>query len=69
MKEESPYMRRAEAAAYLRCSVDTVDRDAVRLGWAVFKRQRIILLRRTDVIRSVKLHAKEREGDGQARAT
>jgi excisionase family DNA binding protein len=58
MKPPSPYMTRAEAAEYLRCSMDTVDRMAVRQGWAVFKRQRSILLRRADVIRSVKLRTK-----------
>ncbi len=61
MKQESPYMTRGEAAEYLRFSVDTVDRMAVKRGWAVFKLNRRILFRRVDVTRAVKLRTKPSE--------
>ena len=61
MKQESPYMNRGEAAEYLRISMDTVDRMAVKRGWAVFKLNRRILLLRVDVIRAVKLRTKPSE--------
>ncbi len=54
-------MTRGEAAEYLRFSVDTVDRMAVKRGWAVFKLNRRILFRRVDVTRAVKLRTKPSE--------
>lgn len=59
-------MTRREAAEYLRVSMCTVDRMAMRRGWAVFKLDRRILVRRRDVIRSVKLHAKASEDNESA---
>ena len=46
---ESPFMTRKEAAAYLRCSVETVDRRAIKYAWPYVRDGVRILFYRTDV--------------------
>lgn len=59
MKPESPFMTRAEAAEWLRVSIETVDREAIRRGWRTYMRGRYVLLNREDVEASVKPKNKE----------
>lgn len=54
MKLESPFMTRMEAAEWLRVTVETVDREAVRRQWRTYMRGRFVLLNREDVEASVK---------------
>ena len=54
-------MTRAEAADWLRCSVETVDREIVRHGWKIFLHRRRVLVSREDVEALVK--PKERKSN------
>ena len=47
---ESPFMTRKEAAAYLRCSVYTVDRRAVSNAWPYVMDGLRVLFYREDVV-------------------
>ena len=45
---QSPYMTRAEAGDYLRCSIGTVDRNCIKYKWRVSKTGagRILILKK-----------------------
>lgn len=51
---ESPYMTRREAADFLRCSVETVDRRAIARGWRYDLDGLRVLFYREDVEASLK---------------
>lgn len=46
---ESPYMTRREAADFLRCSVETVDRRAIERGWRYDRDGLRVLFYREDI--------------------
>ena len=46
---DSPYMTRREAAEYLRCSVETVDRRAIERRWRYDRDGLRVLFYREDV--------------------
>lgn len=47
---ESPYMTRRQVASYLRCSVETADRRAIKHGWRYDMDGTRILFYREDVL-------------------
>lgn len=51
---DSPYMTRREAAAFLRCSVETVDRRAIARGWRYDLDGLRVLFYREDIESSLK---------------